>query len=380
MLMTVGKEKLFIIAVVCLAIVYAAERAPAEERKWTIEDVQRGITSSIALDEAQNLHIAYLANDARVYYGFRARNSTRWFTLSVVPSSVTHGTKSIYPRVTTDSSNLPHICVLSGTLSYITSRGGHWVMEEVDAGSGTLSYHCSVAIAGDGRPHLTWYHEFLPGGKQYTHMRHASMEEGVWVVRSVDGGISGKWNAMAIDSKGVPHVSYSQWSTNGGLRYAVWDGTGWSIAAVDSGNEIGYDNDLVLSSDGTPHISYFDQTTLKHAYQKDQKWVIENVAVVRDGYDFYGATTAMLLDSKGRPHIVFGDFGAVKEASWDGTKWETQVIASGGVQQYFNVSAVMGPDDTLYVSYPDPEDGMVKVATGKIMGAATTAKSTGTPH
>jgi hypothetical protein len=325
----------------------------------------------LAIDAARNLHVAYLGNDAKVYYGFRPAGSANWFTLPVLASSVTHGTRNIYPRVVADRANLPHLCVAAGTLSYIKLQGQKWTAQEISPGSGTLSYHCSVAISSDGTPHLSWYHEFLPGGKQFTHLRHVDLEDGVWVVRSVDSGIAGKWNSMVVDSKGFPHLSYSQWASKGGLRYASWDGLRWNVEAVDQGEERGFDNSLVLDEQGSAHISYFDQTKLKYAHQKDGKWNIEEIGVVRDGFDFYGGSTAIALDSHGYPHVIFGDFGAVKDIYWNGQAWQTQLIVSGGVQQYQNVDAVIGSDDTIYVSFPDPQDGMVKIATGRLGTSAT---------
>jgi len=351
-------------------------QASAQQWSWTSEKVGRGLTSSIALDPAHNVHVTYLTKEASVYYAFRPLGASKWFYIKVVDS--THSVEHIFPRVTVDNNGSPHLCVGFGVLLYIALQNQKWVTQEIDPHSGTLSYHCSVAVGPDGTPHLSWYHEYLPGGKQYTHFRHAGLENGVWVVRSVDGGISGKWNSMVIDSKGFPHASYSQWAAGGDLRYAEWDGTSWNITTVDSSNNSstyrGFDNSLALAPDGSAHISYFDARTLKYAHQNRGKWVIEKVDVVAPGYDFYGGSTTMLLDSHGNPHIIYGDFGAVKHAFWDGKKWQIETVVSGAVQQYNNVDAAIGPKDTLYVSYPDPEDGFVKVATGRLSSSTQVTK------
>ena len=349
----------------------------ANDDNWTSEKVGRGITSSIALDSAGNVHVTYLALDAKVYYGFRPAASERWFTISVLES--THSIQNIFPRVAVDGNGQPHLCVAMGELKYITLRNQKWSMQDIDPGSGTLSYHCSIALGADGSPHLSWYHEFLPGGKQFTHLRYADLENGVWVVRSVDGGISGKWNSLVLDSKGFPHLSYSQWISGGDLRYAEWDGKGWVVSEVDSTHKasdgVGYDNSLALGADGSPHISFLDIANVKYAHQKDGKWVVENVARISSGYDYYGGSTTLLLDKQGSPHIIFGDLGCVKHVFLSGDKWRTEVIVSGGVQQYSNVDAAIGADDTLYVSYPDPEDGFVKVAIGKLTQSSEHVRS-----
>ena len=342
--------------------------ALSEVAETTVETVGRGLSSSIALDATGSLHVAYLGQDAKVYYAFRPAGTKKWFSIAVIDA--THSTQNIFPMVTVDASGQPHICVAAGELKYVTLRDGRWLTQVVDPGSGTLSYHCSIVVSADGVPHVSWYHEFLPGGKQFTHLRHADLENGVWVVRSVDGGISGKWNSMALDAKGMPRLSYSQLAYGGDLRYASWNGKEWEINDVDSSRNAstarGFDNSLALAADSSTHISYFDDTTLKYAHGTGGKWSIETVASVSTGYDHYVGSTTMLLDKRGNPHIIYGDFGGVRHAFRQGGKWRTELIVGGGIQQYPNLGAVLGPDDTLYVCYPDPEDGYVKVAVVKL--------------
>ena len=351
-------------------------QAGAQEWTWTVDKVARGSTSSIALDAGQNLHLTYLTRDAKVFYGLRPAGASKWFSLMVVDS--THTTTNVYPQVAVDRQGKPHLCVSFGLLLYITLADHQWVKQQVDPGSGTISYYCSVAVAPDGTPHLGWYHEFLPGGAQYSHFRHADMENGTWVVRNVDGGVSGKWSSMVVDSAGVPHAAYSQLAHGSELKYAEWDGSNWNLTIVDSSGNAStnrsFDNSLALSPDGLAHISYFDARTLKYAHQDRGKWVIEKVDVVSSGYDYYGGSTTMLLDSSGNPHIIYGDFGAIKHAFWDGKKWQIETVVSGAVQQYKNVSAAIGAKDTLYVSYPDPDDGFVKIATGKLTPGTPVSK------
>jgi hypothetical protein len=341
----------------------------AAERTWNTEEVGHGVATSLAIDSRSNLHMVYLTRDARLMYAFRPASSSKWYSVQILNS--THASQNVYPRVAVDSLDRPNVCVAIGTLQYITFSGGKWTTREIDPDSGTLSYHCSIAFGSDGTPHLSWYHEFLPGGKQFTHVRHAELVDGQWVVRSVDGGIAGKWNSMVIDPKGNPHLTYSQWASGGDIRYASWDGKDWTIEGIPTSGKSdgyrGYDNSLALSEDGSPHISYFDDNTLRYAYRKDGKWTVEKVADISAQYDFYQGSTSLFLDKTGMPHIVYGDVGAVKHAYWDGKNWQVEIVASGGLGQYANVDGLVGPDGTIYVSYSDPLDGQVKVAISKVV-------------
>jgi len=348
----------------------------AQDWTWTTEKVARGTTTSLVLDSDHNLHLAYLTRDARVYYALRPAGSEKWFSLLLLES--THANTNVYPKLAVDKNDIPHLCVSFGILEYVTLQNREWVRQQIDPGSGTISYHCSIAVTPDGVPHVGWYHEFLPGGTQYSHFRHADLEDGVWMVRSVDGGISGKWSSMAVDTKGFPHATYSQFIHGGDMDYAEWDGANWVLTTVDSSHNDssyrGFDNDLVLWPDGSAHISYFDGKTLKYAEQAEHKWNIEKVGVVASGHDVYGGSTTLLRDSHGNPHIFYGDFGALRHAFREGKEWHIETVVSGALQQYDNVDAAIGPGDTFYVSYPDPDDGYIKIATGKLMSGAVAKK------
>ena len=353
----------------------------AEDATASVETIGRGLSSSVAVDAKGNLHVVYLAPNASVNYAFRPARGQKWFSIPVIDS--THSIQNIYPMVAVDATGQPHICVAAGELKYVTLREGKWVTQVIDPGSGTLSYHCSIVVSGEGIPHLSWYHEFLPGGKQFSHLRHAELDGGVWVVRSVDGGISGKWNSMTLDGKGFPRIAYSQFAHGGDLRFAAWNGKAWDISDVDSSRNSpvarGFDTSLVIGADGSEHISYFADNNLKYAHRSNGKWIIENAATAAAGYDHYAGSTSLLLDEHGDPHIVYGDLGGVRHAFRRGDEWQTETIVSGGMQQYPNVGAAMGADDMLYVSYPDPMDGKVKVATVKLAKIPADSATAGSP-
>ena len=168
-----------------------------------------------------------------MYYALRPAGASKWFSIDGDWTPPTRTRMSIRGWQSINRAN--RICACQfGRLLYITLTNQQWVKQQIDPGSGTISYHCSIAVTPDGAPHVGWYHEFLPGGAQYSHFRHADLENGVWMVRSVDGGIAGKWSSMVVDSKGFPHATYSQFAHGGDLDYAEWDGNNWNLTTVDS--------------------------------------------------------------------------------------------------------------------------------------------------
>lgn len=339
----------------------------AQDRIWTTESIAVGKVTSLAIDHNDSLHLAYVTPEQKIAYAFHPKSSKQWFTTVVGISSYS---TNIFPDITVDSNDIPHLCYSTGTLRYVTVRDRKWISQEIDPGSGTISYHCSVAVGANGVPHVIWYHEFLPGGKEFTTLRHAELQNGEWLIRSIDGAIAGKWNSMVIDSEGRPHISYSAWARGGDLKYTELNGDNWSITTVDPNNGVytGYSNSLVLGPDGSPHITYLnDENELKYASRSQNgRWVIETIDRISAGALPWDGS-ALALDRRGAPHVVYGDFGKLKHVFWDGSSWQIQTIIAGGLQQYVWPSIAVGSDDTLYISYSDPTDGHVKVAVGRLV-------------
>jgi hypothetical protein len=131
-------------------------------------------------------------------------------------------------------------------------------------------------------------------------------------------------------------------------------------------------NSLVLDAKGLAMISYYEESGLKYARQKeDGTWSIEKLASTFPSPTWAGYRTRQALDSQGLPHLVYEDGGTLRHMSWDGQAWHTQIMARPGEQRLRYASIAIASDDTIYISYCDPEDGSLKVAVGH--PAASTA-------
>src|SRR6266481_6443547 len=119
-----------------------------------------------------------------------------------------------YCTLALDSKQRPHISFADfGTgkgarLRYARWDGSAWKIDAVsprsDAGAG---YYTSIALDAQDRPYFSYYDYLAPDGSFMLRLRsvYSGVSEGksYWGVQVVDQqGGSGKFNSLAIDSKG----------------------------------------------------------------------------------------------------------------------------------------------------------------------------------
>ena len=336
---------------------------------WEAETVDTAASfSSLAVDQEGNLHIAYSKDGEGIKYGFRPAQSPRWFSMVLEKATS-------YTALALDPQGNPHVCYTPGVLKYAHWNGQKWNVQEIAPDSGQISFTCSVAVSPEGNPQLIWYHYKTRDRALYLHLKYAILRDGTWMVRTVDfDGQTGKWNSMALDPDGSPHLSYSAY-TRGSLKYARWDGKRWAVTTVDGkkhgvrGATRGMGNSVSVGPKGEAHISYFEGLTLKYARREENAWAIRTIDRLSPavGIGFLGLRSSLVLDKNGDPHIIYGDAGALKHAYWDGEQWRIQLIAAGGMGQYRYTSATVDQEGSLHVSYTDGLDGSLKVATGRLV-------------
>jgi hypothetical protein len=341
--------------------------ARGQDWTWKTESVdQAGAFMSLKADAQGNLHIAYMIEDQGVKYGFRPAGSSRWFTFVV-------DRRPGFTSLDVDREGNPHICHnAEGSFFYSHWDGKDWVTQQIAPGSGNISFSCSIGVSVKGVPHLFWYQYGAAASPFYLHIKHAVLQDGAWLARTIDyDGETGKWNSAVIDPHGNPRVVYSSFQ-RGELKYAQWDGKTWAVQAVDSRGRTptdmtnrGFGNSLVLDAKGNAHSSYFDDAFLKYAYQEGKAWVTQFVDGAPASEDWSEYRSSLILDQHGHPHIAYESAGVVKHAYWDGKRWHIQIISPRGNDLHCYSSMAMDPEGTLYIAYRDSSDGSLKLAVGQ---------------
>jgi hypothetical protein len=143
--------------------------------------------------------------------------------------------------------------------------GSDWNVTQVGGPAITYQFNVSIATGSDGQPVLSYYDD---GADQ---LRIATRVSQGWVNEVVPGESGGMFSSLLIDEAGGRHVAYytATDATSGEVRYAVDDGSGWSVDTVQSlgSVELGMTGarrlaSLQLLDDGTPAVAFTDRSGL----------------------------------------------------------------------------------------------------------------------
>ena len=132
-------------------------------------------------------------------------------------------------------------------------------------------------------------------------------------------GNPGRFNSIAIDSLGNPHIAYRR-EVGSALEYAFWDGAVWVIEGVSFAPDVGNHASLALDSFDVPHISFYDNTDdeLLYAIRTGvNTWVQEIV----DTDGFVGEYSTIVIDDSNIPHIGYVGVNSILYTSKVGGAW-----------------------------------------------------------
>ncbi len=296
-----------LIVLVLLSSTPPSHGAPPPPPTWAIATVEAGVQSgfstSIALDQAGNPHIAY--SD-----------------------------------------------FLANALKYVSWTGGNWTVEVVDEG-GLFTGDVSLALDAEDRPHLGYFDGEI--GSQMYAVQNGSL----WDLREVEPSLSDGHSSLALDPSGTPHLAYA--FLNRKVRYAAWNGSGWQIETVDPDVITAGSISLALDSLGRPHVAYYGIEVLHYAYWNGTTWLRE---VVDGGLDV-GLFADLALDSTNGRHIGYRDDSnrsfryATKDEGRD--EWHIEVVDSEG-DTGWDIDIEVDSGDRVQASHYERLEGELRYA------------------
>jgi hypothetical protein len=269
------------------------------ERPDGKDDVGRH--ASIAFDPAGLLHVAY-HNASEKDLMLATKQAGGAWTVEVVDGD---GDVGEHTSLAFDTAGAPHISYYdrrNKDLMYATRQGdGAWTTQAVDSQNDVGEY-TSLALDLFGAVHISYYDA---DGKD---LKHASRgTDGSWRVQIVDSdGDVGKYTSLAFDPSGVAHISYYG-ETGKDLRYAITGDAGsWTSQTVDSQASVGKHTSLTFDTTGRARISYYDESArdLKYAVRlANQSWALRSV----DSDGDVGQYTSIAVDDLGHAHVSYYD-------------------------------------------------------------------------
>ena len=365
-----SKTRKVLASAIGLAITALLSTASAFGADWTVETVDQsgpGSYASMKIDKNGNVHIAYVPEEDQhpLKYAFWDHSLKRWFTMTVANAAS-------FCSLALDSKQRPHISYADhGTgagakLRYASWDGVNWKIQAVSPrGAAVVAYYTSIALDANDTPVFSYYDYGDPSGAFRLWLRGVFWTGSYWGVTLVDRTQgSGKFNSIAIDSKGQTHIAYANVRyESSSLRYATWNGSSWQTEFVEgaTGPTPVYSVSMVLDKADNPHIGYTNVETklVKYATRRNGVWLNQVIDAIRK--DAYPDRNGIVVDDRGNPYLSYYDEGEgrLKLAYVVNGRWRVEVLAENSAGF---TSSLQIHDDTLWVAYADQGDNALKVA------------------
>ena len=376
------RQRCFLVLILWTTMLAISGARAQSNHAWQVETVdsgngaQVGGFAALAIDAAGNIHVAYYDyTHSALLYSYRARSDKRWFT-----TQVDHKGAGTYVSLAVDDNDQPHLAYNSpfeDGLHYATWNGQRWKRQIID--SEHINYYTSIRLDKEGHPRISYYLYHAPDRSYLLHLKFAAFDGNQWTIETVDKRPeTGKFNSVAVDTRGYPHIAYSQ-VARGDLFYAAWDGTRWNVSDVDSrrthNDYVGTGNSIALDRNGAPHIAYLDTTKnlVKYAWLEEGRWqkeIVDELAA-RGEVDH----VSLQMDRQGRAHLAYydGGVGALKYAVRDEKGWHSEVVDhDGNVGKY--PSLCLDANDLPYIAYYALDEGALRIAHLQTAAAAAAAE------
>jgi hypothetical protein len=261
---------------------------------WTTQSLQNNVYNNqirIVLDAHDRPHIAYakagyICNGAMLKY----HDGSNWVTQAIDTTTTYVGCDS---SIAIDQNGHVHVTYRhhSNKDQLIGSNiSGTWQRYTVDGGSG-VGYDSDMVVDHDNN--LQMLYRTDAGGGQYKHA--TGLSGSAWSNTPSSGGYNGF--RMQTDALGNVHASmYDSGSYDLAYGMLVPDsGNPWMFTAVDTGGDVGSENDIFVDENNMIHVAYYDSTNqrLKYANKSSGMYLKQEITV---DFGAYGQVTGTVVN------------------------------------------------------------------------------------
>ena len=262
--------------------------------EWTTQSLQNNVYNNqirIVLDAHDRPHISYakagyICNGAMLKY----HDGSNWVTQAIDTTTTYVGCDS---SIAIDQNGHVHVTYRhhSNRDQMIGSNiSGTWQRYTVDGGSG-VGYYSDMVVDHDNN--LQMLYRTDAGGGQYKHA--TGLSGSAWSKTASSGGYNGF--RMQTDALGNVHASMYD-SGSDDLVYGMLipgSGNPWSFTAVDTGGDVGLENDMFVDDNNMIHIAYYDSSNqrLKYANKSSGMYLQKEITV---DFGAYGKVTGTVVN------------------------------------------------------------------------------------
>jgi hypothetical protein len=332
---------------------------------WHTEPVgteeDQGGYLSLVLSSDTTSHISCWNYSRGLWYA--RRDSTGWH----IETADSTGGSGEFTSLALDTEGRPRIAYyVDRALRCARKDESGWHSEAFDQ-ERWAGQHTSLVLDAEGRPSICYHAsigDWYPGRG---YLKRAWRDDSSWHTEAVDSGSgdAGRYSSVAASNGGTLHVAYctglnvyESWYPVD-LKYACHDGVGWQVDTVDTyialpWDGVGDNNSIAVDSEGIPHVSYRASTRYRYATRNGSAWYVETIS--SGGASNLGACTSIALDADGFPHVCFREvdspFSSLKYTYKDPVAWHTTTVdSSWDVGAY--ASLALDGSDSPHISYYD---------------------------
>lgn len=340
-----------------------------------------GLHTALALDASGGAHVAfYESGTGDLKYTSRPAGASNWTTPEPVDSA---GNVGIAVSLAVDAGGNVHAVYRDATDQWLMSAvrsfaTGVWEQTLVDSAFNT-GEDPAIEVGDDGTVHVAYCRN---EGKRLLYARLAPGAT-TWELEDASPLVDARAPALAVDTRGVVHVSYYDADAMT-LNYVYRNGSdGWTApAVVDPVLRSGQTSSIAVDASGGLHLSYyraFPDRALRYATKPRGGVWHAGVQPLNLASNNYGVVSGIAVDPQGTVHIGFRDesenrlMSAVKQ---DGT-WSESVI-DASVNAGSSLSLRIDRSGHVGVAYYDATNRDVKFAsrcTGALFPACPTKLS-----
>jgi len=268
-----------------------------------------GMYPSLKVDASDTLHVAYFDNTQSMLKYARKKTGNSWSATTIASAQFKDQIS-----LALDSNAFPYVAFTDPSDFYLkiahlvksNNPSSPWVWSTNFKIEQYVDYaYCSLAVVSDGTMHVSYMLKKGVPTDKYV-LAYAKAKAHPVTEEITSNGHRGLFTSIAVDSNGIPHISYYDFDGKNLWYSRRFGQTGWTLEQVDSPGDVGQGTSIALDANGLPHIAYYDASNENLRYAVKTATNLWKTGPI-DSQGSVGLNPSLALDSFGRPHVSYYD-------------------------------------------------------------------------